>query len=71
MATGQRSEVSHFICGIPTLVHPWAIHLNWKINPIPAKVLVDKGLSYCPFKRNLHFNRGSSAPKESVTLLKM
>ena len=68
LARGQHSEVSHSICGIPTPVHPWAVRLNWKINPMPAKVLADKGLSYWPFQRNLHFNRGSSAPKESISL---
>lgn len=42
LARGQHSEVSHSICGIPTPVHLWTVLLNWKINPMPAKVLADK-----------------------------
>lgn len=70
--TGEMAALGHrpvfwgqpLYPGIPILsLHPLPIQLNWKINPSPRKVLADKGLSYCPFKGNLHFNRGSSSPK--------
>lgn len=61
LATRQALRSAAFSADSYPPPHPSATPLNWKINPIPAKVLADTG--YCPFKRNLHFNRDSTKPR--------